>query len=317
MRCKNFVLVCLVAISMTSVASAQEIFSEDWDDGNGGMRWSAPIPALETPALGFDGTVDYAFDYSMLGAASAPNSTGGTTIGAAFETNTTDSPGDEGEGVAIVPLAGLADIPAGDFVLNADVYMFWNGTGGSTEYATLGVHSGGTASPLRFGLDDGDGLAWQFDGDGDSSTDILRYEDPGAGETSIGEYEDIPDGSIPGVVTCDPSSPNGPNPCGGSSNVGPVNQWVEMEIESVNGLVSLSMNGFVLDTFDNTGGGLANGTIMIGGSDPFNSVNNDNPGTGLSNYQVFDNVVLTAIPEPTSFVLLGLAGMSLLGMRRR
>lgn len=320
MKCTTLSLLALAALTMASSASAQLIFSDDFDDGAGATRWSAPIPALEDPGIGFDGSVDYAFDYSVLGAASAPNSSGATTIGIAFESNTTDQcpadpnceDSDEGEGVAVVPLAGLADIPVGvDFSLTADVYMFWNFESGSTEYATFGVHSGGTASPLRFGIDDGDGLAWQFDSDGDSATDILRYEDPGAGETGLGGYETIPNGSIPGVETCTPGVD-----CPNTTPLGPQNQWVEMEIKSVGGMVSFSMNGFVLDTFDNTGGGLSGGTIMIGGADAFNSVNIDN-GSGLSNLQVFDNVVLEVIPEPASIALLGLASVSLLGLRRR
>lgn len=320
MKCKVMGLTCLALLMTASTASAQVIFSDDFDDGMGSTRWSAPITALEDPAIGADSTVDYAFDYSVLGASSAPNSSGGSTIGIAFESNTTDqcpadpncTDSDEGEGVAVVPLAGLADIPlVGDFSLTADAYLFWNFESGSTEYATFGVHSGGTASPLRFGLDDGDGLAWQFDSDGDSGTDILRYEDPGVGETGLGGYETIPDGSIPGVRTCSPGVD-----CAGTTPLGPQNQWVEMEIKSEGGIVTLAMNGYVLDTFDNSGGGLAGGTIMIGGSDPFNSVNIDNGG-GLSNMQVFDNVVLQVIPEPTSIALLGLAGFGLLGIRRR
>ena len=294
-----FCLMGLALLTVASTASAQVIFSDDFDDGAGATRWSTGIAAQEDPGIAVDSVVHYAFDYSVLGAGPATNSAG-TTIGVAFESNITDqcptdaacTDSDEGEGVAIVPLAGLADIPAGDFKLTADVYMYWNFESGSTEYGTIGAFSGGTASPLRFGLDDGDGLAWQFDGDGDSGTDLLRYEDPGAGETGLGGYETIPNGSIPGVETCEPGVD-----CAGTTPIGPQNQWVEMAITSIGGNVSLSMNGYVMDTFDNTGGGLAGGTIMIGGSDPFNSVNIDNS-AGLSNMQVFDNVVLTVVPEP-------------------
>lgn len=308
-------LICAVALAAASSASAQVVFSEDWDDGNGASRWSAPITALEDPGIGPDSNVDYAFDYSVLGAGSAPNSTGGTTVGVAFESNVTDNcPGDvncedsdEGEGVAIIPLAGLADIPAGDFSFKADAYLYWNFESGSTEYATMGVHSQGTASPLRFNLDNGDGLAWQFDSDGDSGTDILRYENPGSGETGLGGYEDIPDGNIPNVRTCDPGVD-----CAGNIAIGPQNQWVEMEIRRTGASVSISMNGYVLDS---TTSSLSGGTIIIGGADAFNSVNIDN-GAGLSNYQVFDNIELSIIPEPSSILLLCLGGCGLLARRR-
>lgn len=311
------VTICSIAlaavVSMTSTASALP-FSEDWDDGLGATRWSAPIIAQEDPGIPFDGSVDYAFDYSVLGAGPAPNTPGVTTIGVAMETNTTDqcpadpncTDSDEGEGVGIVPLSALATMPAGDFLLQADMYIYWNGGSGSTEYGTFGAFSGGTASPIRFNIDHGDGLAWQVDGEDGSSTDILRYESlpiPGS-ETGLGSYDAIPNGSIPSV------------PTGGALGSGPFNQWVEMDIYSVSGIVSFSMNGFVIDTFDNTGGTFSGGTLLLGHSDPFNSVNPDDPISGLSNVVVFDNISLT-VPEPSSFVLLGMASLGVIGLVRR
>ena len=304
-----------LALGIGSSASAQVIvFSEDWDDGSGSTRWSAPIVAQEDPGIAFDGNVDYAFDYSTIGAPSAPGSSGGSTIGVAFGTNLTDqcptdpncTDSDEGEGVGIVPLAGLADIPVGvDFTLKADAYLYWDFQSGSTEYATIGAFSGGTASPLRFGLDNGDGLAWQVDSDGDSGTDILRYEGPGIAETGLGGYETIPNGSIPGVETCDPGVD-----CPGTTPLGPQNKWVELAITNVGGMVSFSMNGYVIDTYDNTGGTFSGGTLLIGGSDPFNSVNS-------GNLQVFDNVVLDVVPEPATGMLLLLGSIGVVAARRR
>jgi len=309
-------------MAMTSVSSAAVVFSEDWDDGAGSTRWSSAINTQEDAGIAFDGSVKYAFDYSTVGAASAPNSVGGTTVGVAFETNTTDQcptadprceDSDEGESVTIIPIGAIANFPANpasSFKLTADVYMFWNFESGSTEYATFGAYGNGKASPLRFGLNPGDGLSWQFDSDGDSGTDILRYESPGAGETGLGGYETIPNGSIPGVDTCTPGVD-----CAATTAVGPQNKWVEMSITNESGIVTLAMNGYVLDTFDNTAGGFSGGNIILGGSDPFNSVNIDN-GAGLSNMQIFDNIVLS-VPEPSSLLLLGFVGAGLLGIRIR
>ena len=98
-----------ILLCVASLASANVIFSDDFDDGAGQTRWSGPIVALENPLLGWDGTVDYAYDYSGV-AGSAPNS-GGSTIGVAFTSNNTNSVGDEGEAVGIIPMASLADIP--------------------------------------------------------------------------------------------------------------------------------------------------------------------------------------------------------------
>ena len=302
---RNLVLVSLLLIGATS---AYGQFFEDWDDGNAATRWSAPIETLENPNIAFDGNVDYAYDYSVLGIPSAPNSVGGTTIGVGLETNLTLQTDDtefEGEGVGIVPLMG--DLPDGDFRLTADAYMFWNFESGSTEYLTIGIHSGGTAAPVRFNIDNGDGLAWQFDGEGGSGTDILRFEGPNGSETGLGGWEDFDCATDPFNVGtgCYP----------GNQVPGPVNRWIEVMVESIGGTVTLSVSGLEIDSYDNTAGNFSGGTLMLGQSDPFDSVNPDDA-NGNSNIVVFDNVRVTVIPEPSSGLLLMLA-LGGLGIRRR
>lgn len=233
-----------------------------------------------------------------------------------METNTTrqeDMDGnliDQGESVGIVPLSALATIPDGYFKLTADVYLYWNGGSGSTEYGTLGVYSNGAAVPLRFSLDPGDGLAWQWDSDGDSGTDILRYENPPPLESGLGGYEELDCNVIPNVNTGTPMECMFP----GNAIVGPANQWTVMEIENVGGIVAFKMNGYTINTFDNTSGQFSAGTLLIGQSDPFNSVNLPNV-DGFSNLAIFDNVTLQ-VPEPGCAVLISLAGMALLLSRR-
>ncbi|MEN0110506.1 MAG: hypothetical protein AAF805_07250 [Planctomycetota bacterium] len=275
-------LVLTVTLAAAS-ASAQTLFTENWDDGQGATRWSGPLVTLETPSLGWDGAVDYAFDYSVLGAPPAPGSLGGSTTGVFLESNTTDQTlGDEGESVGVVPLG--FDLPDTNYVLTAQVYLFWNlETAGSTEYATLGVHHQRSANiPTTFGINDGDGIAWQVDSDGDGgSRGVMRFESPGPGETRVATYSDFPDGTIPGV------------PTGGLSPVGPFNQWVELSITSEAGEIEFAMNGYVFETYTNAGA-FTGGTLLLAHSDPFNSVSPDN-GAGLSNGVVFDNVTVTAV----------------------
>ena len=324
----RYILSLALAALFVSSSYAQ-LFMEDWDDGNGAMRWSDPIVDAENGT--FDGSVDYAFDYSTVGVAPAPNSSG-TTTGLFMEVNTSVQEGDQGETVAI--LADSFTIPAGNFVLTMDAYFNVNNLtnpdtgdapGGSTEYGTFGIFASGPTSagdaaitgdaPFRFGLSDGDGLAWQVTGEGGARDDVIRYLDPGnmntGGETLLGSYDSLPNGTIPGVPTGegDPTNPFA---------FGPEEQWVEIGLSSINGMVSFSMNGYVFETYDNTGGELNGGTIMLGYSDPFNSVNLD-VGNEVPNFLLIDNVVMS-IPEPSGSMLCGLAmfvGLTVRVRRRR
>lgn len=273
-------LIAALTLLTPCQASSQILFHEEWEDANGAARWSAPIVASETGS--FDGAVDYAFDYSTLGAPSAPNTFGGATLGLFLRANVTDQRFvDQGEAVGVTPLDFT--LPDTDFRLTADNYLHVAGTPGTTEYATLGVHHGGSANvPNRFGLNQGDGVAWQANSDGLPSDDLLRFESAGGVEASLGGYEAIADGSIPGV------------PTGAASPLGPKNQWIELSITSVAGAVEFAMNGYVFDTFDNATGVYTAGTLLLGVSDPFSSVNNGDPSNGV----VFDNVIVTSITPP-------------------
>lgn len=313
MSLKSIVFAAIGLFAMVDVASAQLVFSEDWDDLNGASRWSAPIISLEVPALGFDGLVDYAFDYSALGAPSAPHSVGGSTIGLRLETNKTDSDGDEGEAVGVVPLSVLAAIPAGDFSLKVDAYSFVNTNDGTTEYTSVGVFNHGTAVPHRFGINNGDGLAWSYtgeDGSGNNSN-IYRFINPPGTQTGFLDWEDIAPGSVPGINTCHPGVD-----CPGNTKLGPQNQWVEVEIKSVAGVVSFAVNGYVIDTFDNTSAALSGGTLLLSESDPFNSVSIPDA-SGYKTLTVFDNVRLSVIPEPGSALLMAFGIIGFVMNRRR
>lgn len=318
----NCIRICGLAAAMVfavTQAHAQILFSDDFDDGAAAARWTAPIDSQESAPA--DWTVDYAFDYSAvinakgpnigLPIPSAPNSVGGSTTGIYMTANNTDQcPGlacdpiddvNEGESVGIV---SLFDLPAGqNYKVTADVYSFWNGNGGSTEYAAFGVnHDRSDAVPFRFGLDDGSGLAWQADTDGDSGTDIIKF-DSSSGQTGLGGWEDIPDGTVPGVST------------GAAGEIGLfTGGWVEFEITVANGVSRFSINGAEIDTNSNPFSG---GGVLLSHADPFNSVNDACIACGgFTNGTIWDNVVVMVIPEPST-VMLGCLGLAALGLRRR
>lgn len=196
--------------------------------------------------------------------------------------------------------------------------------GGTTEYGLFGVFASGPLAPddpavnddipFRFDLSNGDGLTFSATGEGGAENDIYLFQDPGNGvtgsQTPLTSYDDIPNGSIPGVPSGagDPSNP---------FEFGPKDQWVEITITSTGDLVTFAMNGYVFEdaTIDNSGGIYPGGTIMLGYSDPFDSVNLD-VGSGPSNFILFDNVSLT-VPEPGTGMMLLPGPIVLSALRRR
>lgn len=304
MTCTRALALVAICGLATASANAQVLFSEDFNDGSGATRWSAPITTQEDPGIADDSNTDFAFDYSTFGISAAPNGTG--TIGLLQQTNLTDqcpsdpacTDSDEGEATGVVSNFMLP--ASGNYQVTADLYLFWNGGSGSTEYSSFGVgHDGSPNVPLRFGLNDGDGIAWQVDTDGDSGTDLIKFSDVN-GQTGLGGWEDIPNGTIPGV------------PTGATSPIGIANQWVEMTITVANGQAGFYINGVLIDSQTaDLGGG-----VLLGQSDPFNSVNPPAPPIGAQNGAIWDNVVVSVIPEPASALMVGL-GLVGLGMRRR
>jgi hypothetical protein len=318
----RFFAVAFAAASVCASAASAAIFSENFDDGMAATRWSVPVVDAELGV--FDGTLSYNFDYSTLGVPSAPRS-GGTTTGLFMEVNLTDVDAgsdpatntDEGESVGIT--SNVAAVPAGDFKLSMDVYFnVDNNFGGTTEYGLFGVYAVGANDPadaglnddvpFRFGVSDGDGLAFSATGDGGAAQDFVTFSDPGnldAGTQRFSllavNYDNIPDGSIPGVPTGTNNFPK----------FGPEDQWVDISIESAGGIISFKMNGFTLDTFDNTSGIYTGGKILLGYSDAFNSSSR-----GRAHWLLVDNVTL--VPEPATWALVAgsLAGLAVVRRRR-
>lgn len=325
------ILPLLAALTLTAGAKAQVTFSETFDDGAASTRWTAPIVDAENGV--FDGQVDYAFDYSTVGIPAAPG--GASTTGVLFEVNTTENGGDQGESVAIFPLA--AELPDGSYRVSYDAYfVVESANAGSTEYGLLGVHAADVNAPgdqglnddvpFDLGVSDGNGLAWKVSGDGGAFNDFHRFADVDnadtGSQTGLGGFDALTEGDIPGL--------------GGIIGDGPQGVWVELAIERVGARIEVSINDYVFDTIFDPTGVLDAGTIMVGYSDPFNSVGvktyevgpdptpfDDTDGPfgddipGFAHFLVVDNVTIESIvPEPASAFLAVLA-LGGLGLRRR
>lgn len=288
-------LVALAAAAVMVTAASAQVFNDDFDDLGGAGRWSSPFFSTELDPPVFDGAVDYALDYSTLDIPSAPNSAG-TTIGLGLQTNITDQPVDEGEAVGVSPLIG--SLPA-DYVITADVFIYYGGGAGASEHAMIGINSDQSGVPFVFKPTEGVGVTYSIPHNSGLTTpgdDYARGVDgtwtslwgDGAGDTDPATLN-IPFNGVDPIFNADGYAGN---------------RWFSLELSNIGNLVTLSIEGVVIDQYDNSGG-TTSGEIFLGVADMFNSSN-------ANNWTIWDNV--NVIPEPASLALLA---MGLLALRRR
>jgi hypothetical protein len=269
------------------------LFSENFNDGQAAGRWSVVSQQelrVPPPTLPPDGAVNFAFDYSSLGLANPSGASDST--GAYIRVNLTDQAGNEGESYSIFPTGKSF---SGPFFLEFDMIVYnEQTTPNATEYGMAGVFldNANPVSPYQNGSSGGP-LAWKYSGDGWTSGDLAVFREgtpASTGFVSLGSYDSIPQNSIPGVRTGMTSS-RGPAP----PDTHPKGSWVKVRIESTGSTVKWLLNGTLVDAYDNTAGHYTAGNILIGASDPFNSVSPQPTGV------IVDNVVV-GVPEPTGLV---------------
>jgi hypothetical protein len=292
----------LGALALLASPAGAALFSEDFNDGNAASRWSVAVQTEATaqPTTGPDGSVNFAFDYSTLGIASPG---GGDTIGAFIQVNNTDHAGDEGETYVIFPNGQNF---SGNFVLEADMYVYNDGGAGTTELGMAGafLDNGDPVAPYQWGSEGGP-LAWVYTGEGGSTDDLARFVEGTSSTTgyeALDDYNTVPANSIPGFET-------GASGAGGPAGANASGSWVKVKVESLGSTVNWYLNGALVDTYDNSGGFYTAGNVFLGATDPFNS---SNAGGGT----IVDNVVVR-VPEPATVVLGGAALVGMMAIARR
>ena len=324
MKRLSMFLSCTFAIALTSSvgSAATVVFSSSLDDLTG---------------LAIVGSADSAgaagYDYSADGIPEAPNSVGGAaTTGLKLEANIVAPTG--GEQTAAVT-TGLS--LSGQYTVQAEVWVnangpFPDGGAGSTEFAGVAVgHDGVTAGR--------NGASLVYDGEGGSSRDYRLYRDVNEQGFSTGQYAtDSNNNAGVDYVAAFPGlgAPASQSQTGTTNDGSGGFQWMTLLVEvdtdalGVSGLTgdlgtatftltsADSGNTVVAGTIDNSNnldGGAINmsGNVALVYADIFSSVSGN---AGLS-FGVFDNLVVTTVPEPSSLALLSLSGLALLRRRRR
>ena len=318
MNIKQLGLVMGIALvgAMAGSSHAAILFSDDFDTDT-----SANYTVNQDP----DATVTYAWDYSTMGIPSAPNSTGGTTLGAKFTANN----GDQTTGAQAINISPIGQSFSGDYVLKFDSWLnangpFPGGGAGSTEFFTAGVGTDGDDVQKSSGSASG---AWfAGDNEGQSGIDFRAYLNASLEGPTSSVYAAPDSGAINRRNANNPYY-HGTFPGGqmapafqqanypqqtGALKAGTLGfEWREVEIRKIGTDVSWHIDGLHIATFQNPT--LTGSNIFVGHWDVFASIT-DNPDLSFG---VVDNVRVEVIPEPATIALLAIGAAAIMARRRR
>jgi hypothetical protein len=308
-------------LAVLSAANAQ-VYSDNFDAGTSGASWTAMLSHA-------DASVNYAYDYgTLLGIPSAPNSSGGTTIGMRFLAN--QSAGVQ-QGISASPNGQSF---TGDFRLRFDMWLNYNGPvgnppaapggSGSTQVGSFGwgtsgasAQWAGASSSIMFGAT----------GDGGSTFDYRIYKNNALLAPSTGDYAagtgTSPDarnnvhpfytslfGGQPapaGQITLYPGQTGVTDP--GALGF----KWRDVVVDRSGTSLTWIVDGVTIGSTSVTGATLSGANIFFGIFD-INATSSTDVNDHLIT-AIYDNIVVT-VPEPGTASLVILGGLAL-ALRRR
>lgn len=303
---------CLLAFTVmfvvcSAAANAGVVFHENFDDGNGATRWTTVASSADPLAT----SADYAFDYSGVldfngNPIGVPQSGQTTHTGLKLAANINPA----AAGIAgINAYANGLDLTQ-SAVMTFDMYAYFADAGGSTIYGTYGFYHStqtGTWNSLGPTADSG---YWFTNSSDNGTSSAMRGLEAAVQDNTASRYLDGTQnpGSAAGV-TYQAMFPDLDGAGGNSIGGYVLNRWVNVRLtrDMATGEVKWEMKNpgdaaytqiySVIDATQTQN----SGTITLGMTDPFASL------SGPNTYYLYDNVVVTAIPEPASLSLIGLS----------
>ncbi|MBE0543748.1 MAG: PEP-CTERM sorting domain-containing protein [Verrucomicrobia bacterium] len=292
MKLRNLLpLACGMAVVLGFSASAQ-LFRDQMKDGTG---WG--VNANSTDYL-----YTFNYDYSANGVPEAPNSLGGddATRGVKLEANLTTGTGQ------FFTLYPLGQNFTGSYQLRFDAWMNYAGSA-TTEFMGGGIGYDNVTADVA------SGAQFIVTGDGGSASDWRALKDG----FYVATGASYPAGSLNNTATYYADFLPSVN---GSIAGAPGFQWITWEFNVAGNEVSIyiekpNTDRLLLISYDKTTPNVAttDGNISLFYADFFTSLS-DSP---ASQFGLVDNVIVTAIPEPTSVALVLLGGLGMFLMVRR
>lgn len=306
----------LAGTALFTVLPAQAVgpyFSDNFDTDTSSM-WT-----VNRAAANPDGNfATFNFDYSTIGIPPAPGS-GGTTRGLKLEANVS---GGLQTGVSVSPTG--AALP-NEYILRFNLWQNFNGPlpgggNGSTQVSGGGVGTAGN-TPQWAGGPLYDSVFFGTTADGGSSVDYRVYAAANTAPTSSGfyaagtgsgannhsdpYYAGFGGQTPPAAQTALFSQQTGATAVGAQGF-----EWHDVVITKSGDNITWSIDGVTLATVPTSGLALGGNNILLNHFD-INNTSSSDPNARQLLFGLFDNVIVTAIPEPSTTAIFALAGVAL------
>jgi len=309
----------LAVASLLSVIAAQgQVLFQDNFDSTPASNWNINAKTAQDRAI-------IGFDYSSIGVPAAPNS-GGTTIGAMLQANRPTGPAPTDGLPTGVSISPVGQSFSGDYQLRYDLWQNFpgpapGGGSGSTQLTGGGIMPSGSVGHWA---GSGDVLWFTATGDGGTGSDYRVYYN-GVNQGTLSLYAAGSQNNtaayyttaFPGGVSA-PAAQTALYPSQtGTTAAGTLGwAWHDVAITKSGNIVTWDVDGVRLATVDLTT------TPAFGGSDILFSqsdINTTQTTLALDPTLVglIDNVRVVAVPEPTTYALLGFGALLLVARRRK
>lgn len=316
---KRILLPLALAIAVCAfarVTRAQILFSENFNVNNT-ASWTVNDPRLS------DIGVDFFYDYSLIGVPAAPNGSG--TLGLKMTANNS---GGVFSGFSVSPTGQSF---SGNYQVSFDLWQNYVGPlgvggSGSTQLSTFGIGTSGTTA-FWPGAAIKESVTFAVSLDGGSASDYRAYSSAaptsyasgnavylapgGAINNSAAYYAVFTPQSAPAAQVALFPGQTGTTDPGEASFL-----WRRVVIDVVDGFAEWSIDGLPIAKVDLSTVTLGGGNILFGHTDS-NATSSTDPNDSLLNVTLIDNIVVNAVPEPSSLALLVVGGLALALRRRR